>query len=74
MLRKPIVIVLAFVISVVGILVYFYFGLSPDDVQPMGAESDTVSWVALGTAVVSMLTAIFGLAQKISELKGKNRK
>jgi hypothetical protein len=73
MLKKPVVIVLAFVISVVGILVYFHFRLPPG-VQPMGDGSDTVSWVALATAVVSMLTAIFGLVQKIVELKGKNRK
>ena len=33
------------------------------------ATSETIAWVALATSVVSLLTALIGLAQKFLELR-----
>ena len=41
----------------------------PAGVAAMGDGTETIAWIALATAIVSMITAIIGLVQKILEIR-----
>lgn len=73
MIRKPLFIAAAFVITIICIFFYFHYRL-PWGVTPQGDSTATVAWVALLTAIVSMVTAVVGLAQKILELRSRTIK
>ena len=68
MLTKWRVIIGAAVVAAIGLWGYFAYR-TPPGVEPMGEASETVAWVALATSVVSLLTALTGLAQKFLELR-----
>ena len=85
MLKRWSVIVGAAVVALIGLWVYFAYGpmvgmgpppLAPEPasrippgVEPMGDEGQTIAWVALVTSIVSLLTALTGLVQKLIELR-----
>ena len=68
MLKRWSVIVGAAIVALVGFWGYFAYRI-PLGVEPMGDESQTVAWVALATSIVSLLTALTGLVQKLIELR-----
>ena len=74
MIRKPLIIGAAFAITVLSTLVYFQYRIPPG-VTPQGNNGETVAWISLATAIVSMITAIVGLLQKVIESRdrGKSR-
>ena len=72
MLKRPTMIVVATLTAVVGFALYFRYRVPPG-VAPKGDTVETIAWIALATAVVSMLTAIIGLIQKILELRASGR-
>jgi hypothetical protein len=61
-------IVLGVVITAVGVYLYFAYRL-PSGVEPMGDESETLTWVGLATAVVGLLTAVINLVQILVKQK-----
>ncbi len=72
MLKRPTMIVIATLIAVVGLALYFTYRVPPG-VAPKSDTVETIAWIALATAVVSMLTAIIGLIQKLLELRASKR-
>ena len=72
MLKRPMMIVVATLIALVGFALYFTYRVPPG-VAPKGDTVGTIAWIALVAAVVSMLTAIIGLIQKILELRASGR-
>lgn len=77
MLKKDVVIRILFLVSLAGFIIFAleHFQLSPSfdsEITPKSSSDEPLSWIALSTAVVSFLTALVGLIQKIIEAKGKN--
>ncbi len=68
MLKRWSVIVGAAIVALVGLWAYFAYRMPPG-VEPMGDDSQTIAWVALATSIVSLLTALTGLVQKLIELR-----
>lgn len=68
MLKNWSAIIGAAVVAAVGLWAYFAYR-TPPGVEPMGEASETIAWVALATSIVSLLTALTGLAQKFLELR-----
>jgi hypothetical protein len=68
MLKRWSFILVGAVVGLVGLWVYLAYR-TPPGVEPMGETSETIAWVALATSVVSLLTALIGLAQKFLELR-----
>jgi hypothetical protein len=66
MLKRWSVILGAAVIALLGLWAYFAYRIPPG-VEPMGDQTETVAWIGLATAIVSMITALAGLAQKLLE-------
>lgn len=68
-MKRPIVIVIALVIGLAAF--WYYFSLQPPaDIEPMGDdENTTAQWITLAIGIVSLLTAVTGLIQKIVELR-----
>lgn len=64
-MRRPIVIVVALVIGLAAL--WYYVSLQPPPgIETMSGDDDkTVQWIALATAVVSLLTAVTGLIQEV---------
>ena len=71
-MKRPAVIVALFVVGLIAAGSYFVF-TPPPGVEPMGGDDATVAWVSLTVAVVSMLTALIGLVQKVIELRAAAR-
>lgn len=57
-------IVLAGLLSVAALIVYSTVS-SPVGVEPKSGNSEIIAWIALATAVVTLLTAIVGLIEKL---------
>jgi hypothetical protein len=68
MLNRWSVIIAAAVVAVLGLWAYLAYRIPPG-VEPMGDDSQTIAWVALATSIVSLLTALTGLVQKLIELR-----
>jgi len=61
-------------IIAVGGLYLFYAYRIPPGVAPKGDANETIALIGLASAVVSMITAVVGLAQKLLELrKGESK-
>lgn len=58
----------AAVVCVIAFIVHFATR-TPPGVEVMGDESETVAWVSLATAVLSLIATIVGLVQKAMELR-----
>jgi hypothetical protein len=72
MLKNPLTIMALLLIS--AILIYLYFLYSaPSGVETKGEGTETIAWISLGTALVSMVTAVVGLAQKLLEGRKSQR-
>ena len=67
MLSKTWVIALATIIGATALLVFARYRVPPG-VTPMTADAESIAWIALATAVVSLISAAIGLVQKILEL------
>ena len=74
MIKKPFVIMILLVVSVIGF--WLYASLQPPaDVQAKGANDNmTAQWLTLAIATVSLLTGVVGLVQKLIELKAASLK
>ena len=72
MLKQWKVIVIAMLVAVAGVVVYVKCRVPPG-VAPKGNAAETVAWIALATAVISLLTSIVGLMQKLIELSSSKR-
>ena len=68
MLKKPLIILICIVLAGIGLWLYLTFR-TPPGVAPMGETSEIIAWLGLAGCVVSFLTAIIGLIQKIIELR-----
>ena len=66
MLRKPFTIGVAFAVAALCTWSYIYFRI-PSGATPMGDVSNTFAWISLLSVIISMITAIIGLVQKILE-------
>jgi hypothetical protein len=70
MLKRWSVIVGAAIVALVGFLAYFAFSFfDTEPVRGVADQNETIAWLTLGTAVVSMLTAFAGLAQRLLEIR-----
>ena len=72
MLKRWKVIVIAMLIAIVGLVLYIKYRVPPG-ITPKSNSAETIAWIALATAVVSLLTAIVGLMQKLIELGASGR-
>lgn len=72
MLKRWKVIVIAMLIAIAGLVLYLKYRVPPG-IAPKGDSAETIAWIALATAVVSLLTAIVGLVQKLIELGTSGR-
>lgn len=68
MLKKTITIVFFLCLAVALYFVYDSLKL-PADIEVKGDPKETLAWLALGTSIVSLLTSIVGLVQKLIESK-----
>ena len=68
MLKKAWVIIGAIILSVAAFSIFDRYRI-PSGVTPMGDSGETIAWIALATAIVSMITAIIGLVQKLVEVR-----
>ena len=63
-MERRIVIVVALVIGLAAL--WYYFSLQPPEgVETMGDDDATLQWVALATAVVSLLTSMVYLDEEV---------
>lgn len=68
MLKKTGAIVFFLCLAVALYFVYDYFKV-PADIEVKSDPKEIIAWVALATSVVSLLTSIVGLIQKLVERK-----
>ena len=68
MLKKTGVMVSAVILGITALIIFDRYR-TPSDVTPMGSNEETIAWIALATAIVSMVTALVGLMQKLIELR-----
>lgn len=68
MMRKIAFIVAALIVSAVGFWLYFEYRVPPG-VEPKGANDESIAWISLAAAIVSLLTAVVGVVQKLIELR-----
>jgi hypothetical protein len=73
MIRKPLFIGTAIIIAALCTIAYFNFRIPPG-VTPQGDSGETIAWISLMTAIISMITAFIGLFQKILESRGREDK
>jgi hypothetical protein len=67
--KRPIVILFALAFGLLTLWLYVEL-LAPSDIETMGAdEHNATQWLMLAISVVSLLTAIVGLIQRIIELR-----
>jgi hypothetical protein len=72
-MKRPAVVVGGAVICVIAFIVYFATR-TPEGVTPMGDESSTtVAWISLAVAIVTLVTTVVGLVQKLIELRAGQR-
>lgn len=72
MLKKTFTII--FFLCLAAALFVAYDSLKlPDDIEVKGDPKETLAWLALGTSIVSLLTSLVGLFQKLVE-KNNNEK
>jgi hypothetical protein len=67
MTRRPILIVLFFVLAAILLLAYFQTRLPPG-VEAKG-PSDWLPWISLAGAVISFVTGVLTLGLKVAELR-----
>jgi hypothetical protein len=68
-LKRPAIIALSALVCVLAFLVYLRTRPAPG-LEPMGdGDSAIVAWLALATAIVSLLATLVGLVQKLIELR-----
>lgn len=70
-MKRPWIVVGASIIGVTALILYFQ-QLPPEGVEAKGSE-ETVAWISLAVATVSLLTAIVGLVQKLIEVRQASR-
>jgi hypothetical protein len=68
MMKRPGFIVAALVVGVLAGLAY-YATRTPPDVAPMGDGGETITWISLAIAVVSLATAVVGLIGKLVDMR-----
>jgi hypothetical protein len=66
MLKKGSVILFFLGLSMVLVYVYTTYRV-PEGVTPMGGEEEIIAWVSLFTAIVSFMTALAGLIEKLMD-------
>ena len=72
-MKRPAYIVGAAVVCVIAFFVYFATR-TPEGVAPMGDQtSETIAWISLVVAVLSLATTVVGLIQKLVELRAGKR-
>jgi hypothetical protein len=60
-------------ICAIAFIVYFAMR-TPTGVTPMGDEgSATIAWISLAVAILTLVTTVVGLIQKLVELRAGNR-
>ncbi len=69
-LKHPGIIISAVVVSAIALAVYLNTR-TPADITPLNGDgAETVAWISLVIAVLSLATAVVGLIQKVVELRG----
>lgn len=68
MLKRPIVILAALILMVLGGYIYLTNRI-PEGVTPQSGSAETLALIGLSTSVVGLLTAIVGLIGKIVEAR-----
>ncbi len=71
-MRRPLFIVLAILVAVIGFWVWWHYRV-PAGVEPMGEQSERMALIGLWTGVVALLTSIVGLVTRIVELAKAGR-
>jgi hypothetical protein len=72
-MKRPAVIVGGAVICAIAFIVYFAMR-TPAGIAPMGDESSaTIAWISLVVAVLTLVTTVVGLLQKLIELRAGQR-
>ena len=66
MLRKNWVILSSALLSVVAFIVFDRLG-TPAGVVTMGDGADATQWIALASAIISLITAVVGVVLKVLE-------
>lgn len=68
MLRGKLAFLVAVLLSMVGFWIYFAYRV-PLGLDAKGNGDENIAWIGLGTAIVSMITVLVGLIQKLIELR-----
>jgi hypothetical protein len=72
-MQRPAVIVGGAVICAIAFIVYFAMR-TPVGIAPMGDESSaTIAWISLVVAVLTLVTTVVGLVQKLIEVRAGQR-
>lgn len=71
-MKRPAVIIGAFVIGLVALVLYLQ-QQPPAGVEAMGDESPVMQWLTLAISIVSVLTGLVGLVQKVIELRAAGK-
>ena len=73
-MRRTVVIVAALIIGILALMYYFSLN-TPSDIATKGnGDNTTVQWLALAVSVVSLVTSLVGLLQKVLELRVERKK
>lgn len=72
MLKKTITIVFFLCLAVALYFVYDELKL-PDDIEVKSDSKETLAWLALATSIVSLLTSLVGLVQKLIESRSNEK-
>jgi hypothetical protein len=72
-MKRPAVIVGGAVICVIAFIVYFAMR-TPEGITSMDGESTaTIAWISLAVAILTLVTTVVGLVQKLVELRAGQR-
>ena len=67
-MKRPIVIVIALIIGLAAL--WLYYDLQPlPNIETKGEGTPTTAWISLAVSIISLLTALVGLIQRIIEAR-----
>jgi len=64
MLKKNSVIIFLLLLALIAFLVYQQIKI-PRGVTPLGDQTEILAWLSLATSIISLITALIGLIEKI---------
>lgn len=68
MLKNTVVIAALLIFSIITYYLYQYYKI-PAGVEPQSGNDELIAWLSLGASIISLITAIIGLVEKVIDKK-----